>query len=161
MFRKTDALIAGAVVVCLAIGSASALRASSSALRTRPSYEQKTTNDGIYTKAQADAAKPKFEKLCSDCHAFTVVAKKQEKDLPLGDEPFLKKWEGRSLDELLTVIVTTMPNDGSAVITDAEALDLLAYVLQQNGFAPGKVPLDKAGGAAVLARPIKKTLTRD
>ena len=117
---------------------------------------QKTTNDGIYSKVQADAAKPKFEKLCSGCHAFTVAAKKQEKDLPLGDEPFLKKWEGRSLDELLTLIVTTMPNDGSAVISDEEGLNLLAYVLQQNGFAPGKAPLDKAGAASVIARPVKK-----
>lgn len=117
---------------------------------------QKTTNDGIYSKAQADAAKPQFEKLCSECHAFTVASKKQEKDLPLGDEPFLKKWEGRSLDELLTLIVTTMPNDGSAVISDGESLNLLAYMLQQNGFAAGKAPLDKAAGSAILARPTKK-----
>jgi S-disulfanyl-L-cysteine oxidoreductase SoxD len=136
-------VIALGVVVC-----------SVSALRATPG--QKTTNDGIYSKAQADAAKPQFDKLCSECHAFTVAAKKQEKDLPLGDEPFLKKWEGRSLDELLTLIVTTMPNDGSAVINDAEGLNLLAYVLQQNGFTPGKAPLDKSGAAAVLARPIKK-----
>ena len=148
MFRKTDALVAGAVVVCLA--SAFALKAE-----VRASARQKTTNDGIYSKEQADAAKPKFDKLCSECHAFTVAEKKQEKDLPLGDEPFLKKWEGRSLDELLTLIVTTMPNDGSAVVTDEEALNLLAYVLQRNGFAPGKAPLDKAGAAAVLARPKK------
>ncbi len=116
----------------------------------------KTTNDGIYSKAQADAAKPQFDKLCSQCHAFTVAAKKQEKDLLLGDEPFLKKWEGRSLDELLTVIVTTMPNDGSAVISDDEGLNLLAYVLQQNGFRSGKAALNKAAAAAIVARPVKK-----
>ena len=136
----------GVIALSVAVCSVSVMRAAT----------QKTTNDGIYSKVQADAAKPKFEKLCAECHAFTVAAKKQEKDLPLGDEPFLKKWEGRSLDELLTLIVTTMPNDGSAVVNDAEALDLLAYVLQQNGFAPGKTPLDKAGAAALLARPIKK-----
>lgn len=119
------------------------------------SASQKTTNDGIYTTAQADAAKPKFDKLCAECHAFTVATKKQEKDLPLGDEPFLKKWEGRTLDELLTLIVTTMPNDGSAIVNDDEALDLLAYVLQRNGFAPGKARLDKGGAAAVIARPKK------
>jgi cytochrome c5 len=116
---------------------------------------QKTTNDGIYSKAQADAAKPKFDKLCAECHAFTVGEKKQEKDLPLGDEPFLKKWEGRSLDELLTLIVTTMPNDGSAVVTDDEALNLLAYMLQKNGYKAGASPLNKAGAAAVLERPKK------
>jgi mono/diheme cytochrome c family protein len=125
----------------------------SSAIALRASVPQKTTNDGIYSKAQADAAKEPYLKLCSECHAFTVAALKQPKDLPLGDEPFLKKWEGRTLDELLTLIVTTMPNDGSAVVSDEEALNLLAYVLQQNGFAPGKAPLDKSGAAAVIARP--------
>ena len=137
----------GVIALSVAVCSVSVIRATTT---------QKTTNDGIYSKAQADAAKPKFEKLCAECHAFTVAAKKQAEDLPLGDEPFLKKWEGRALDELLTLIVTTMPNDGSAVVNDAEALDLLAYVLQQNGFAPGKAPLDKPGAAALLARPIKK-----
>jgi hypothetical protein len=138
----------GVIALGVAVCAVAALRATTA--------EQATTNDGIYSKAQADAAKPKFELLCAECHAFTVAEKKQEKDLPLGDEPFLKKWEGRSLDELLTLIVTTMPNDGSAVINDEEGLNLLAYVLQRNGFAPGKAPLDKPGAAAVLARPIKK-----
>ncbi|HUR20281.1 MAG TPA: c-type cytochrome [Vicinamibacterales bacterium] len=138
------------IALCAAVCSVSSASAFQATTR------QATTNDGIYSKAQAEAAKPKFEKLCSECHAFTLAARKHEKDLLLGDEPFLKKWEGRSLDELLTVIVTTMPNDGSAVISDEEALNLLAYVLQQNGFAPGKAPLDKAAGAAVLARPVKK-----
>lgn len=114
---------------------------------------QKTTNDGIYSKAQADAAKPQFDKLCAECHAFTVAAKKQAKDLPLGDEPFLKKWEGRGLDELATVIVTTMPNDGSAIVSDEETLNLLAYILQQNGFAPGASPLTRESATAVVARP--------
>jgi len=116
---------------------------------------QATTNDGIYSKAQADAAKPQFDKLCAECHAFTVAAKKQEKDLPLGDEPFLKKWEGRGLDELATIIVTTMPNDGSAIVSDDETLNLLAYILQRNGFAPGASPLTKASATAVIARPKK------
>jgi hypothetical protein len=116
---------------------------------------QQSTNDGIYSKAQADAAKPKFDKLCGECHAFTVAEKKQAQDLPLGDEPFLKKWEGRSLDELLTLVVTTMPNDGSAVVTDDEALDLLAYVLQRNGYKAGTSPLKKAGASAIIERPKK------
>ena len=138
-------------IIALAVGvSAFAVRAEPAA-----AAGQKSTNDGIYSKAQADAAKPKFDKLCSECHAFTVAEKKQEKDLPLGDEPFLKKWEGRSLDELLTLIVTTMPNDGSAVINDDEGLNLLAYVLQRNGYKAGASPLNKAGAAAIIERPKK------
>jgi mono/diheme cytochrome c family protein len=145
-FRKTSTLALGAVAVCFAF-----------ALATAPGVAagQATTNDGIYSKAQADAAKPQFEEICAGCHAFSVAALKQRADLPLGDEPFLKKWEGRSIDELLTVIVTTMPMDGSAIINDDEALNLLAYVLQQNGFKAGAAPLTKEHAGALIARPAK------
>jgi len=114
---------------------------------------QKTSNDGIYTKAQADGAKAQYAKLCLECHTFTVEAKKKPEDLPLGDEPFFRTWEGKTIDELVSVIVLTMPNDGSAVVNEDEALNLMAYVLQQNGFPAGTAPLSKESASAVLARP--------
>lgn len=119
------------------------------------SVSQATSNDGIYTKAQADGAKKQFDKICADCHPFTVAAKKKPKDLPLGDEPFFENWTGRPLAELVTLIALTMPNDGSAVVTEAEAVDLVAYMLQQNGFPAGSKPLTKETSSAVLARPKK------
>src|SRR5690606_30296867 len=93
---------------------------------------QKTTNDGVYTRAQADGAKTQFDKICADCHPFTVAAKKKPADLPLGDEPFFESWSGRTLSEMITLIALTMPNDGSATVTDEEAANLVAYILQQN-----------------------------
>lgn len=146
VLRKMSTLVPGAVAVWFAFALSAAPGAAA---------EQATTNDGIYLKAQADAAKPLFEKLCAECHAFSVAALKQPQDLPLGDEPFLKKWEGRSVNELLTLIVLTMPNDGSAVLDDDEALNLLAYVLQQNGFRAGAAPLNEKGAGAIIARPAK------
>lgn len=116
---------------------------------------QKTTNDGLYTKAQADRAKPLFDKVCAACHAFTVAAKKKPADLPLGDTPFFDTWEDRPIGDLVTTITLTMPNDGSAVISDTEALDLVAYILQQNGFPAGPKPLTAESAAAVIALPKK------
>ncbi len=146
MIATRAALIAGPVVVW-----AAALSVAGAALPA--AVTQKTSNDGIYTKAQADAAKAQFDKVCANCHAFTVAAIKRPEDLSLGDEPFLRKWEGRALAELITVIVMTMPNDGSAVVSDDEAVNLLAYVLQQNGFPAGPAPLTKETASALLARP--------
>lgn len=139
----------------LAIAASVAVLSTAVALRASSDGPQKTSVDGIYTKAQADGAKAQFDKICAECHAFTVAAKKQAADLPLGDEPFLKKWEGKTIDELVSVIVLTMPNDGSAVVTEAEALNLMAYVLQQNGMPAGTTPLTKESAAALLARPKK------
>ena len=148
MASKTRVLLAGS---CLAW--ATALGASS--LAARGYATQTTTNDGIYSKAQADGAKAQFEKICAECHPFTVAARKKPKDLPLGDEPFFQQWSGRPLTELVTLIALTMPNDGSAVVSDAEAVDLVAYILQQNGFPAGSNPLTKESASAVLARPRK------
>ena len=32
-----------------------------------------TSNDGVFTKAQADRASAQFKKMCADCHAFAVA----------------------------------------------------------------------------------------
>jgi mono/diheme cytochrome c family protein len=149
MRSKVTSLVGGSLVVWAA---ALAFSATGPAQASAP---QATSNDGIYTKAQADGASKQFAKICADCHPFTVAAKKKPKDLPLGDEPFFEQWTGRPLTELVTLIALTMPNDGSAVVTEAEAVDLVAYILQQNGFPAGSKPLTKEAAAAVLARPKK------
>jgi cytochrome c5 len=155
MVSKLKMLTAGSLVVwATAFGSVIARPFAAAGGTVAPAV-QKTTNDRIYTKAQADGAKPQFDKLCASCHAFTVTAKKKPKDLPLGDEPFLEEWDGRALSELVTLIALTMPNDGSAVVSDAEAVNLVAYILQQNGFPAGPTPLTKESASAVVARPKK------
>ena len=60
-----------------------------------------------------------------------------------------------SLGEMVTTIALTMPNDGSAVVSKEEALNLVAFILQKNGYPAGAKPLDKAGEAAVIERPKK------
>jgi len=117
---------------------------------------KKTTNDGLYTKAQADGAREQFEKICADCHPFTVAAKKKPKDKPLGEDPFFENWTGRPLSELVTLIHLQMPDDGSADVSEEEAIDLVAYILQQNGFTPGQGPLSKESLSATIERPVKK-----
>ena len=135
----------GAAVAVIVAQPSSAVQASA----------QKSTNDGVYSKVQADGAKAQFAKICADCHPFTEAGKKKPKDVPLGGETFFENWTGRPLSELATTISLTMPNDGSAVVSEEEALNLVAYILQQNGFPAGSKALDKAGESAVVARPKK------
>ena len=148
MMSRNLVVVAMPVVLWLAavVVSADAARGTS---------EQTTTNDRVYTKAQADGAKAQFMKICADCHPFTAAAKKKPKDVPLGDEAFFDNWDGRSLQELITTIALTMPNDGSAVVSEKEAANLTAYILQQNGFQAGSKPLTKETASAIVARPKK------
>jgi mono/diheme cytochrome c family protein len=115
----------------------------------------KVADGGLYSKAQADGAKARYVKVCAECHAFSEAAKKRPNDLALGGDEFLKRWDGRTLDELITLIVMTMPNDGSAVVSEPEAVDLVAYILQQNGFPAGPAPLSKENASRTLTTPKK------
>lgn len=142
-----------AIAACaVVLSTAVALRAADRG-RWTADRGQRTSNDGVYTKAQADGAKAQYDKLCAECHAFTVAAKRKAEDLPLGDEPFFKNWEGKPLSELVSLIVFTMPNDGRAAVDEPEALNLVAYILQQNGFPAGAAPLTTETASALLARP--------
>jgi len=150
------ALAASLLVLSTAIGVRADLRTVGPVdhdpwtLAPRP---QKSVLDGVYSKSQADGAKVQFDKLCAECHAFTVATKRKAEDLPLGDEPFFRNWEGKPLAELVSLIVFTMPNDGRAAVEEAEALNLVAYMLQQNGFPAGSSPLTKATASAMFTRP--------
>ena len=151
---KVSILVAGSLVVW-----ATALTGAVVGPLNGPSavvQSKKTTNDGVYTKAQADGAKEQYNKICADCHAFTVAAKKKPKDKPLGEDPFFESWTGRTLSELVTLIHLQMPDDGSADVSEEEAIDLVAYILQQNGFTPGAAPLSKDSLGATIERPAKK-----
>ena len=156
---KIRALIATSFVVWISAVVVQPFRAAEVVVQpfraADAAQEKPTTNDGIYTKEQADKASAQYAKICADCHPFTVAGKKKPKDRPLGEEPFFEEWEGRPVADLINNIHLTMPNDGSATLTEQEATDLTAYILQQNGFPAGKKPLARASATAVIQRPKK------
>ena len=123
----------------LALIGTAAIRADTSWSRGVHLVQDGTVKAGIYAKEQADRGKATYDKICVACHTFKPSEK--SKDNPdLGGEAFLTKWDNKSVHQLATVIYTTMPNDGSAVISEAETADVVAYILQQNNFPAGTQP---------------------
>jgi len=106
----------------------------------------RTTKDGVYASAQADRGQATFEKLCSKCHGFAPW-EKSDLNPDLAGAAFLEKWNGRPVLDVMTIIYTSMPNDGSAFLTEEQTADLTAYILKRNGFPAGEQPL-AAGEAA-------------
>ena len=108
---------------------------------------QKTTQDKVYTKDQAARGAKQYATVCSICHDPAKLPPGKKGGPPLIGETFLTKWDGRTVGELLTNIETTMPNDGSAVLSDDETADLVAYILQANGFPNGPAALTYGGAS--------------
>jgi len=101
----------------------------------------RTTRDKVYSKAQAEKAGTMFDTACAHCHdPAKVEAGKKPAPQLIGDK-FLDKWKDKTLGELMTLIATTMPDDGAVVLSDQDAADLVAYILKGNGFPDGDKPL--------------------
>ena len=114
--------------------------------RTDQTSAPKTTRDEVYTSEQAARGEKQYAQVCASCHDPAKIPIGKKAGPPLVGEKFLDKWQDRTLGELLLTIETTMPNDGSAVLSDQETADVVAHLLKANGFPDGSTPL--AIGAA-------------
>lgn len=107
----------------------------------RATIAQKTTQDKVYSKDQAARGAKQYGTACATCHdpAKVPAGKKPAPEL-IGDK-FLSTWDGRTLGELQDQILTTMPNDGSMVLTEEQTAELVAYILQANKQPDGAADL--------------------
>jgi mono/diheme cytochrome c family protein len=105
---------------------------------TRAQDAPKTVASGVYSEAQAARGATVYETSCSGCH---------QPDLSGGQGPSLKEqrfardYAGKDLTVLYTKILKTMPRGDPGTLSEAEALDLVAHVLKENGFPAGQAEL--------------------
>ena len=101
--------------------------------------------DGVYTAAQAERGKQRYGRYCARCHGDDLANSRN----PLAGDHFAEHWESRTLADLFRRIRDTMPAGDVASVAEADKLDTMVYVLQQNGFPEGGAELTP--DASVLA----------
>ena len=102
--------------------------------------------DGVYTAAQAERGGAVYETRCRRCHAGDQHGVNGSS---LAGEAFMLHWEGRTIDRLVRRIRDTMPPDAAGTMTETDAVDAVAFLLQRNSFPEGAIEL--APEPAVLA----------
>ncbi|HYB96000.1 MAG TPA: cytochrome c [Vicinamibacterales bacterium] len=100
---------------------------------------QRTTNDKVYTTAQAERGKKVFAASCTTCHDSARFS---------GDT-FTEAWAGKPMKEIWDVASGTMPEDNPGSLKQQEYADILAYFLELNGYPAGDTEL--APGAGPMA----------
>ena len=117
-----------------------------------PTFAGAQEAGGLYTAEQAERGFSIYRAECSVCHGADLSG--AAGNALVGDN-FLGAWArpGRSVDDLYYILKTTMPPGRSRDMSDAQHADVLAYVLQKNGFASGSTELgsDAAAMASALA----------
>jgi S-disulfanyl-L-cysteine oxidoreductase SoxD len=105
--------------------------------------------DGVYSADQAAQGKAIFADKCATCHGADLNG--AEMAPPLVGPTFLGDWVGQSADDLFTRIHTTMPANDPGSLSNAQAEQVMAYILSANQFPAGSaaLPNDDAGLAQI------------
>jgi mono/diheme cytochrome c family protein len=92
---------------------------------------------GVYTDAQAARGQTAYTNACSGCHQPNLTG---YGNLLIGDK-FMEHWREDSVGSFYHVMKTTMPRGGPGSLGDPAYLDIMAFILQTNGFPAGKTEL--------------------
>lgn len=91
---------------------------------------------GIYTKQQAERGRVLYEGTCAECHGARLEG---GTSTPLMGKEFIASW-GRpnlTLDDFYYIVRKTMPKEKPGTLARETYSDIVAFVLQQNGFPTG------------------------
>jgi mono/diheme cytochrome c family protein len=99
-----------------------------------------------YTIAQAERGQARYEHSCQVCHGSSL----DNGDFggaPLRGAWFQSHWGSGDAGALFVYVRTTMPPDNPGGLNDTAYADILAFVLQGNGYPPGGQELPADAGA--------------
>jgi alcohol dehydrogenase (cytochrome c) len=128
----------------ITVGSFSKLHAQAPAGQGRGAVPP---GEALFTSAQALAGKTAYERNCASCHGAN--ADDGNAAPPLRGAAFLGKYAGKPAADLFTYVSTKMPPANSASLSGAEYANIIAWVLQQCGYATGRKEF--ASDAAALS----------
>ena len=98
----------------------------------------KTVWDSVYTAVQADRGKDIYAQQCSGCHGdFLDGDGASGRVVALSGDTFAANWESASLNDLFLKIGRTMPRGAPGSLSSRQTLELMAFLLQYNGFPAG------------------------
>ena len=135
-------LFAVSTAACLVAGLAA------SVVRANAAQAEPSVWDGVYTGEQAERGGGFYAKQCASCHGEGLMG--QDQSPALVGPAFLANWNGKNLNAFFTRIQTTMPEDAPGTLSENEALDVIAYVVQTNGFPAGEKALPPASALSTI-----------
>lgn len=112
--------------------------------------------EGHYTEQQAMRGREEYITACAHCHSSDLLGDVRFEIPSLAEDDFFVRWGNRTAGELFHMISTDMPADKPGQLPATAYADILAYILQVNGFPAGsrELPPDAERLQSIsLARP--------
>ena len=90
-----------------------------------------TTLSGIYTDEQVARGEETYFGSCVSCHPRGTYS----------GTLFKANWGGRPLSDLYDWVLNRMPKNDPGTLTPKQSVDVIAYILKENGMPAGKTPI--------------------
>lgn len=140
----------------IALAAIVGLWTTGAAVATDGQSAESALSAALYTTAQAERGRGEYTTWCAHCHRSDLLGDERAEVPSLAEDSFFLRWEGRSLSALYEMISKDMPGDKPGALDARACADIVAYILQVNGYPAGAREL-RAGAAAlkdaVIERP--------
>jgi mono/diheme cytochrome c family protein len=109
--------------------------------------EQDTSNPSVtemqasFTQAQAERGRTDYLRHCADCHGENLAGG-EFGGPPLKGSYFMQRWGGNTAAALHGYTSTQMPQDRPGSLSERTYIEILAYILQGNGYPVGQEELE-------------------
>lgn len=110
--------------------------AASTEAQQKPGSAPRSTLGGVFTTEQARRGEMQFRAGCANCHSVREFT----------SPGIFRAWNGRPIRELFEMIRSLMPDDNPGGLAKQAYVDVLAYLLAENGYPAGTtdLPSDEA-----------------
>jgi quinoprotein glucose dehydrogenase len=151
--RRAAVTGAAALELC-AIGPLTWVLRADSRVRAAPPAQAVAAawpiSSGVYSTTQAQRGLVRYANACEHCHGASLTGDATAEVPSLVADAFLFHWRGRTLQQLYDRLRTSMPADAPGSVGESGYVDLIAYLLEANGFPPGGQDLDRGRLGAVV-----------
>ncbi len=89
--------------------------------------------EGVFSQDQARRGLASYNTSCASCHRADLAGYEGA----LKGQKFMDRWREDALESLYSNIKRSMPRNAPGTLETATYLDIVAYILQQNGFPAG------------------------
>jgi mono/diheme cytochrome c family protein len=110
----------------------------------QPAGSDVTVRDKVYSQEQSKRGRASYDGKCASCHDGGTMGPE------LWGDAFLTQWENKDVGSFFTRIQTTMPEDAPGSLGEKEVLDIIAYVIQTNGFPAGDKEIESKDALAAM-----------
>lgn len=99
----------------------------------------RSVRDGVYTAAQAERGRAVYVAQCEACHKADLRGEQMTPSLV--GVSFAFRWNEKTLYDYLAGMRATMPQGEPGGLSDAAYVDVLAFILAENGYPTGDAML--------------------